>query len=173
MAHIEEDSPAGVAARQEVGRHIMAERAKTFISDGIALGYRYDPSPVVVPDGTPAPKDEVMTYTPTSRPGSRAPHAWLTEGKSTLDLFGRGFVLLRFGGADPSGIAAAAKSRGVPLEVVPIDDPAVATLYERKLVLVRPDGHVAWRADAAPDDPLAIVDTVRGAGIVRAARSAA
>ena len=173
MDLIEEDLPAGVAARAEVGRHIMSERAKTFISDGVALGYRYDPSPVVIPDGTPAPKDEVMTYTPTARPGSRAPHAWLAEAKSTIDLFGRGYVLLRFDGTDPSALASAAKSRGVPLEVVDIGDPEIARLYERKLVLVRPDGHVAWRADTAPNDPMAVIDTVRGVAVAGAARSAA
>ncbi len=173
MDRIEDNSPEGVAARKAVGGHILAERAKTFISDGIALGYRYDPSPIVVPDGTPAPRDEVMTYTPTARPGSRAPHAWLAEGKSTIDLYGRGFILMRFGGADPSPLEAAAKARGVPLQVVSVDDPAIAKLYERKLVLVRPDGHVSWRADRAPDDPLAIVDTVRGAAVAGAARSAA
>ena len=37
-------------------------------------------------------------------------------------------------------------------------------LYERKLVLVRPDGHVAWRGDdGRPADALAMVDRVRGA----------
>ena len=40
-----------------------------------------------------------MTYTQTARPGSRAPHAWLSPGRSTLDLFGRSFVLLRFDAA--------------------------------------------------------------------------
>ena len=38
-----------------------------------------------------------------------------------------------------------------------------AALYERKLVLVRPDGHVAWRGDIEPADPLEIIDRVRGA----------
>ena len=41
--------------------------------------------------------------------------------------------------------------------------PRVCELYERRLVLVRPDGHVAWRGDTMPDDPLAVVDCVRGA----------
>jgi hypothetical protein len=30
-------------------------------------------------------------------------------------------------------------------------------------VLVRPDGHVAWRGDTLPDDPLSVADLVRGA----------
>lgn len=64
---------------------------------------------------------------------------------------------------DPSGLVAAAKQRSVPLDVVSIDAPAIARIYERPLVLVRPDGHVAWRAAMPPPDPLAIVDAIRGA----------
>jgi hypothetical protein len=142
---------------------IVANRAKTFISDGIALGFRYK-SPVVIADGTPAPRDSVMEYHQASRPGSRAPHAWLSESRSTIDLFGHGFVLMRSGAdtPDPSGLAAAAKQRGVPFEVVTNEDPAIAQIYEQPLVLVRPVGHIAWRAAAAAPDPLAIIDRVRG-----------
>jgi hypothetical protein len=155
----------GERARRVISETIVRERTKVFVSDGLVLGYRYDPSPVIVPDGTPAPAESVSQYTPNARPGSRAPHAWLEEGRSTLDLFGRGFALLAFGGAAgvASPIAAAARSRGVPLEIVAIDDPAIAKLYERRLVLVRPDGHVSWRSDVPPTDPLALVDQVRGA----------
>jgi 2-polyprenyl-6-methoxyphenol hydroxylase-like FAD-dependent oxidoreductase len=171
---IEEPTPAGAAARRQIADDIVKNRAKTFISDGIALGYRYE-SPIVIPDGTPPPRDSVMEYQQTSRPGSRAPHAALTEGKSTIDLFGRGFVLLRLGqdAPDPSSLVAAAKQRGVPLEVVTIGDPKIVQLYERPLVLVRPDGHVAWRAATAPEDPLAIVDTIRGAAVAKRATRAA
>ena len=59
-------------------------------------------------------------------------------------------------------IEAAARRR-VPLTFVRLDEPEVLTLYERRLVLVRPDGHVAWRDDRAPDDPLAVIDCIRGA----------
>jgi 2-polyprenyl-6-methoxyphenol hydroxylase-like FAD-dependent oxidoreductase len=169
---VEEESEAGAEARKKIGADILKNRAKTFISDGIALGYWYD-SPIVVPDGTPPPPDKVMEYEQTSRPGSRAPHAWIADGKSTIDLFGRSFVLMRSGGADPSALVGAAKQGGMPLEVFDVADPAIASLYERKLVLVRPDGHVAWRGDLAPPDPLEVVDTVRGAARAkRAARAA-
>ena len=57
-------------------------------------------------------------------------------------------------------------SKRVPLEVVSIDEPAVATAYERRLVLVRPDGHVAWRGDELAE-PHAIIDTVCGLGDAR------
>ena len=97
-------------------------------------------------------------------PGHRAPHVWLAPGQSTLDLFGRGFVLLRFAeDAAAEGLRRAAASRGVPLAVADIANEAAARLYERRLVLVRPDGHVAWRADVEPPDPAAIIDTIRGA----------
>jgi hypothetical protein len=61
------------------------------------------------------------------------------------------------------GLVAAAKRRGVPFKVLHIDDAEAATLYAKKLVLVRPDRHVAWRADVEPDDPLALIDLIRGA----------
>src|SRR5262247_1428771 len=132
--------------------------------NGYHLGYRYDDSPIVVADGTPAPPLEGKTYTQTARPGARAPHVWLADGRSTLDLFGRGFVLLRLGAGAPAGgsVAPAARERGVPLAVVTIEAPDVLNAYERALVLVRPDGHVAWRADAEPADAGAIIDRVRG-----------
>ena len=51
------------------------------------------------------------------RSGTRAPHAWISEGYSTLDLFGGGFVLLRFGKEpdDVSQIAEAAAARACSL----------------------------------------------------------
>ena len=167
LAAIADDTPEGDRIRRRLGREIVGDKTRQFISDGIALGYRYDPSPIVWPDGTPPPHDAIMEYEQTSRPGSRAPHGWLSEGKSTIDLFGKGFVLLRLGdpAADGAGLADAASARGVPFEVVDIPDPAIAWLYERKLVLVRPDGHVAWRGDSCPADSLAVIDVVRGAAI--------
>src|SRR5262249_43814733 len=107
--------------------------------------------------------DTAETYSPSARPGARAPHVWLRDGRSILDLYGRGFVLLRFGDAPPCGeLEAAAASRGVPLTIKTLDDPAAAKLYEGRLVLVRPDGHVAWRSDFAPSDPAGLIDRVRG-----------
>jgi 2-polyprenyl-6-methoxyphenol hydroxylase-like FAD-dependent oxidoreductase len=165
LARIDESGPAGDALREEVGQEIIRQRTGVYISDGIALGYRYDPSPIVVSDGTPAPADSVTTYVQTSRPGSRAPHAPLGGG-STIDLFGKGYVLCTFGNArgETDGLSAAARSRDVPLQLAEIAEPSIAELYERQLVLVRPDGHVAWRGDQAPADPLAVIDAIRGAG---------
>jgi hypothetical protein len=156
------DTAAGANARRAMGEAIVRTQTRKFITDGIALGYRYDPSPICWPDPDPAPPLTISEYRPTSYPGSRAPHAWLAAGRSTIDAFGRGFILLRFGDADPGAIERAFGERGVPLAIMPITDPAIGALYERRLVLVRPDGHVAWRSNAPPADPRALVDHVRG-----------
>jgi 2-polyprenyl-6-methoxyphenol hydroxylase-like FAD-dependent oxidoreductase len=160
---VADDTPEGTRIRKALTDAILPSQTRKVITDGLALGYRYDPSPIVWPDGTPAPEDSVSDYHPTARPGSRAPHAFIAPGRSTIDLFGNSFVLMRFGQTDASPIERAFAHRGVPLAVETIDTPDVAALYERQLVLVRPDGHVAWRADAPPADPLALADRVRGA----------
>ncbi|HVZ42333.1 MAG TPA: FAD-dependent oxidoreductase [Ramlibacter sp.] len=161
----EGEGPEADAARLEYGERYTEMMRREWFSVGVHLGYVYEGSPIVVPDGTPRPPLQTSTYTPTSRPGSRAPHVWLGEGKSILDLFGKGFVLLRFGEGAPGveALERAAAKVGMPLRVVDIADEAAARLYERRLVLVRPDGQVAWRGDAIPEDAATLVDTVRGA----------
>ncbi|MDB5568831.1 MAG: uncharacterized protein JWN93_14 [Hyphomicrobiales bacterium] len=154
--------PDGDAARRTFGDAYTEMMKREWFTLHIHLGYRYDGSPVIVPDGTRPPQDPPMVYTQTAVPGSRAPHVWLREGFSTLDLFGRGFVLMRFDPAlDVSGFAAAAEKRGAPLEVVDIDDAQARALYEAPLVIVRPDGMVGWRGRGG--DEGAILDVLRGA----------
>jgi hypothetical protein len=162
---IEDATKEGDEIRKRVGEQLMRDIARMFRTIGVQLGYRYDPSPICVPDGTPPPADEPETYVPTARPGSRAPHVWLADGRSTLDLFGHGFVLLRLGSEapDPSALARAAAQRKMPLQIVTLPEPDVLRAYDRRLVLVRPDGHVAWRGDEIPVDVEALVDRVRGA----------
>jgi 2-polyprenyl-6-methoxyphenol hydroxylase-like FAD-dependent oxidoreductase len=162
-ARVFEPGPEGDAARKIFGDAYTQMMKREWFTLHIHLGYRYDHSPIIVDDGTPIPVDPVMTYTQTGRPGGRAPHAWLAPGKSTLDLFGHGFVLLRFDRETPvQSIEIAARTRNVPLDVVDIDNDDAAALYGARLVLVRPDGFVAWRAETAPADATSLIDTVRG-----------
>lgn len=160
------DGPEGDACRAEVGQRLVASLHGEWNSLGVNLGYRYEGSPIVIADGTPPTSDDTTIYIQTARPGHRAPHAWLKDGRSTLDLFGRGFTLLRFNpNVDGSGLEKAAADIGMPLTLVDIDDAAIARLYEQPLVLVRPDGQVAWRGASIPGDGRALLDVVRGAGI--------
>jgi len=150
---LDDDTEEAEALRGRLGKFIEeSQRGQEFRTrlPGLEMGYSYDGSPLIVPDGSDAVPNTPVTYVPSARPGNRAPHAWLADGRSTLDLFGRGCTLLRFGEA---AVPSLSRSR-VPLEVVDVDEPHIADLYQRRLVLVRPDGHVAWRGDELPADVL-------------------
>ena len=84
------------------------------------------------------------------------------ELRGTVD---DGYVLLRLGDGptDIADLRAAFHTHGAPLNVHDLPDPTILELYERRLVLVRPDGHVAWRADRLPADADGLVNQVRGA----------
>ncbi|EHR62798.1 FAD-dependent monooxygenase [Saccharomonospora cyanea] len=150
-------------------------------SEGLVLGFHYE-SAAVVPDGTrpPEPDDPYRTYVATARPGHRAPHVVVSRNgtnMSTLDLMGTGFTLFT---PDGSGWAKAAEEAGtrtgvhvVPIEVSPraggnvaVTAPRWAEVYgvsPTGAVLVRPDGHVAWRvADgtASAEVLVEVLDTV-------------
>lgn len=171
-----EDGPEGERARALFGGKYSQLMRREWFTLGIHLGYSYAHSPIVCPDGTPEQPPQVSTYTQTSRPGARAPHVWINQdqNESTLDLFGRGFVLLQIGANPPAvdGFVRAAGGIGLPLEVVRLTYPGVSEAYQSRLVLVRPDGHVCWRGDWEPDDPRAVLDIVRGAGVPAKAAAA-
>jgi 2-polyprenyl-6-methoxyphenol hydroxylase-like FAD-dependent oxidoreductase len=155
----------GDAARKEYGDWYTDIMKREWYSTGIHLGFNYYHSPVICPDDSPEPPDEVSNYIQSGRPGHRAPHAWLKDGRSTLDLFGRGFVLLLLGlgGTANQIFAQAARVRGLPLQIVDLSDEAgLRELYGASHVLVRPDGHVAWRGDAPPENAGRVLDIVRG-----------
>ena len=129
---------------------------------GMIFGASYE-SPAIIPDGTPAPAyaNAVTDYTPSARPGGRAPHAWLERDGvrvSTIDLVGKRFALLASG---PGWREAATSIAELPLDVFTVghdlgdsDGGWHASYGVRRggAVLVRPDGYVAWRAASAPAD---------------------
>ena len=161
---ITEDSEEGAALRAEIRRTIeTGGYNQEYEAEGLILGYSYDASPVIVPDETPPVDQPVSDYRPTARPGARAPHAWISDSLSTLDLFGQGLTLLRFGASGDALIAAAAAA-DVPLSTYDVRDSEIAALYECPLVLVRPDGHVCWRGSDGgdADDAEMVIETVRG-----------
>jgi putative polyketide hydroxylase len=143
---------------------------------GLDLGVHYEQPGAFVPDGTDAPDtDDVTVYTPSAKPGYRAPHLWLERKDgtrtSTIALFDGAFTLL----AGPGGEAwrTAAEDRFGSLRVrayrigdetvfagrhAPFED--VCGIGRSGAVLVRPDGHVAFRSERAPDDPRASLAAV-------------
>jgi 2-polyprenyl-6-methoxyphenol hydroxylase-like FAD-dependent oxidoreductase len=164
-AEVEAPGPEGDAARDAVGRAAYALNVNQYCCGGLNFGYFYDASPIIAYDGEEAPGYGMYDFTPSTVPGCRTPHLWLRDGRSLYDAAGPGYTLLRFDPrAEVEGLMRAAAVRGVPLSVLDVDAEGAAVLYPRRLVLSRPDGHVAWRGDAVPTDPLALVDLIRGAG---------
>jgi 2-polyprenyl-6-methoxyphenol hydroxylase-like FAD-dependent oxidoreductase len=161
---IENPTAIGDRVRAELGARLVAENEKAWHPLGVHLGYIYDPSPIVVPDGSPRPSDDPIGYRPSAYPGARAPHAWITEGRSTLDLFGERFALLMFDASSAEPFVTECARVRMPLDVHYIDDPVARMLYDAPMVLVRPDGHVAWRGDARESHVAGVIRTVRGAG---------
>lgn len=76
-------------------------------------------------------------------------------------------MLLRFDpDIDVRPLPDAATTAGVPMRLVDIDDARIADLYERPLLLVRPDGQAGWRADAV-DGPRALLARLTGRDMSR------
>ena len=147
---LEDDSPEGEALRVATRERIMAAKAREFHTLGTVLGLGYGSSPAITPDGTPEPPRNGQVYTPSARPGSLAPHAWLADGRSLYDLFGAGFALVVAEQADTLQVAQAtadAQAFDVPLNVVWPEGIDVRALYGADMALVRPDQYVAWRGD--------------------------
>jgi hypothetical protein len=121
---------------------------------------------VIAYDGEAPPAYSMADFTPSTVPGCRVPHLWLADGHSLYDALGPDYTLLRFDAAvDVASLVAAAARRGVPLAVLDVKSDEAAALYPEKLVLCRPDQHVAWRGDAVPDDAGALVDLIRGVSV--------
>jgi len=160
-ADIEDDTPAGEAARQALGGYLNFHAYKEFSIPGVHLGTRYEGSPIVATEAGSPPPDTANLYLPCGRPGHRAPHVWLDDGSSLFDRFGPGFTLLRLGAAAAD---AAPPGASVPLHDLALDNAQARELYGADYVLVRPDQHIAWRGNRLGADFSAALDRARGAG---------
>jgi 2-polyprenyl-6-methoxyphenol hydroxylase-like FAD-dependent oxidoreductase len=170
---IERDDAIGAATRATIGREAYDLYVQQQCCAGLNFGYFYAGSPVIAYDGEAHPAYSMGRFASSSVPGCRAPHIWLPGGRSVYDAMGDGFALLRFDrSVSIAGIADAAGRRRVPLAVLDIEDTAAREAYPRKLALVRPDRHVAWRGDAEPAAAEELIDLVRGAGGARVRKAA-
>lgn len=161
--NIEDNGPAAHEARARLARQMVEFNEPMLCCCGLNFGYFYDDSPIIVYDTENAPGYSLGDFTPSTVPGCRTPHEWLPNETSLYDATGPGFTLLRL---DPAveirTLVDAAAARRVPL--VSLDLPG--ELYglgpwTHKVVLSRPDHHVAWRGDIV-EDPDALLTRVCG-----------
>jgi hypothetical protein len=90
-------------------------------------------------------------YRPSTVPGVRMPSVVFADGAPIYDRLGLWFTLVCAGTEPSAALVAAAERRGVPLEVLRIDEPELVAVYSHRLLLVRPDQHIAWRGTACDD----------------------
>ncbi|MEQ9641847.1 MAG: FAD-dependent oxidoreductase [Alphaproteobacteria bacterium] len=160
-ANIADDTPEAKAARQALGRKAYDLNVQQYCCAGLNFGSFYDASPLIAYDGAEHPGYTMAEFTASTVPGCRLPHVWLDGGRSFYDALGPDYTLLRLDPTiDVTPMLQAARSRGLPLDLLDVSPQAP---YDRALVLARPDQHVAWRGDQPPNDPLALVDRLRGA----------
>jgi 2-polyprenyl-6-methoxyphenol hydroxylase-like FAD-dependent oxidoreductase len=163
---LEDDTAEGEAARGRVGAQAYQLHVQQFACAGLNYGYFYDRSPIIAYDAEQAPSYSMYDYTPSTVPGCRLPHFWLRDGRSLYDALAPGYTLLRF---DPTvnvvGLRGVAAHAGVPLALLDIDPGEIPDAYRHRLILSRPDRHVAWRADEPPGDAVALIDLIRGAAL--------
>lgn len=160
---IRDNTPEGAAARAHLARTADIEQRKSNEMIGAELGYRYVDSPIVcdIPGG---PQHLFREYHPTTWPGARLPHVWLDDGTPMQDRIPDGYTLLKLGRtrADTTGLERAIKSSGAPLAVLDVPDAIAREVYGYDFILLRPDLHIVWRDNRAPDDAATVAATATG-----------
>ncbi|MEZ5749078.1 MAG: FAD-dependent monooxygenase [Caenibius sp.] len=158
-----DEGPAGDARRAELAARIAELGNAENESWGVEYGYRYDQSPAIAHEAG-APAVDPLIYRGNTWPGARLPHVFLSDGESIHDRLGLFFTLVVLDDTDTTAIEEAAGALAMPLEVLRLDRPDLRSIYERNLILVRPDQHVAWRGDSPPDDCRKLLSLVCGNG---------
>ena len=151
--NLEEDSPAGQAARAAFGQDLYDLNVQQYCCAGLNFGYYYDQSPVIVYDEERAPDYSMGSFQSSSVPGCRAPHFWLSDGRSVYDALGPAYTLLCFNSPLCDTVDALKRQAAIarmPLTVLDVSSQAdVPPEYRHAFVLVRSDAHTVWRGDDA------------------------
>ncbi|MGW0694345.1 FAD-dependent oxidoreductase [Streptomyces sp. NPDC002738] len=164
LAACRSETADGTKRRQALEEAIQLKNYE-FNAHGVEMNQRYVSS-AVVPDGDTGEiwaRDPELFHQPSTRPGAKLPHAWLVDGDgnrlSTLDVVGKGaFTVLTglSGGEWEAAAAECGNTLGIPLKCVRIGSENSRDAYgewrrtsemaEDGCLLVRPDGHIAWRS---------------------------
>jgi 2-polyprenyl-6-methoxyphenol hydroxylase-like FAD-dependent oxidoreductase len=162
--NVRDHTPEGAATRAQMAALFDLQQRKVTEISGIEAGYRYVDSPIVWREPGDGPDPDNPRYTPTTWPGARLPHVWLTDGTALHDRLGPGYTLLRLGGthADTSILERSFREMHAPLEVIDVAGERPRDIYQYDLLLVRPDLHVVWRGNELPQDAAKIAMVATG-----------
>jgi FAD-dependent monooxygenase len=149
--HVDAETDKARETRRRVVQHYKEHDGENR-DFGIEMGYRYK-SHIIFPDAEESnePRWAPSAYTPTTWPGSRPPHVFLSDGRAIFDAFGRDWTLIVFDETSNASahFQAAAARLALSIKILSLSqEPLARALYERDLVLIRPDQHVAWRSNA-------------------------
>ena len=161
--NLRDRTPEGAETRANLARIANVEQRKSNEMIGAELGYRYVGSPVIWPEAGEGPAHDFMKYVPTTWPGARLPHVWLSDGSALHDRIGESYTLLRLAGsqADAVPLARAFAAYGAPFTVLDIAEEHPRDIYGYDLLLLRPDLHVVWRGNSL-DDPIKLAAIATG-----------
>ncbi len=162
---IGDDTATGRAVRDNLAKVADVEQRKVNEMIGAELGYRYVDSPIIdsIPGG---PEHLFRNYQPTSWPGARLPHVWLEDGTPIQDRIpNTAYTLLCLNGShETAALEKAFRAGSVPFGVLHVASEAARAIYERDLILLRPDMHVVWRGNSPPDNPAELASLAAGHG---------
>lgn len=168
---IEQDTAAGEALQQRIHEHYQANKGEN-TDIGIEMDHRHKSGVYPYPsdDDGLEPRWSADQYVPSTYVGSRAPHVYLKDGSAIFDHYGEFWTLFEFIQGDTTStqsqpLISAAEEIKMPLKhVVLRDENHARRIWEKAFVLVRPDGHVAWRGDKIHDTGLIqqVVSVVAG-----------
>ena len=164
---IHQDGAAGDEARERLASAYIRDHSRMHGMVGAEACYSYAGSPLVAAEPGNQPHWEISRIVPHARPGVRIPHMWLKDGRPLQDVLGPDFTLLDLrGDCDTAAVERSFKALGAPLEVMRLDEPTLRKVYNASVLLIRPDLHVAWRGEGAPERPheLAMMATGHGPG---------
>lgn len=169
LTRLVEDGPRGRDRRERARQLIWGDQRLEHQALDLELGFHYSGSGIDIDESDPHTPDPMLNkYVPSTRPGARLPHVWLSDRNgikhSTLDLVGLGYTLVVADASSAWKQAAeeVAAAVDVPLDIVVIDEANFRTGYDewktvtqlgaQGALLVRPDQYIAWRTlDASGD----------------------
>lgn len=167
-SQIDAEGSSADAYRASIAKSTYDLNVQQYCCAGLNFGYYYERSPLIVYDGEVAPPYSMGEFTASTAPGARVPHFTLADGRSLYDAFSHGYNLLRFDPTvDVTALMRAARIKGVPIDLLDIIPVSAPDVYRHKLILARPDQHVAWRGDQIPAEPEALINAIRGADTIR------